>query len=212
MTQHQLDTAVALATGESPSVIRRRGFVIAARRLVEHPAVPPVRFQAEEAGVAVGFQPAEAVQTLLHDLAAANPCGYRVDPGKVPLPPGIPGEAAREIFFADDPDWLMVRRDAPARADYRKLAGDRDVERRDRAAGPRAGRPLREDLVLLPGLGTGLRALRVVPAAPARLSARPASFRARRRGRTPRRVWRWASTPLMLIRTSVGHFFPSVCG
>jgi hypothetical protein len=26
MTQHQLDTAVAVATGESPSVIRRRGF------------------------------------------------------------------------------------------------------------------------------------------------------------------------------------------
>jgi len=29
MTQHQLDTAVAVATGESPSVIRRRGFGIA---------------------------------------------------------------------------------------------------------------------------------------------------------------------------------------
>ncbi|MCY2991338.1 MAG: hypothetical protein NTY19_26215 [Planctomycetota bacterium] len=29
MTQHQLDTAVAIATGESPSVIRRHGFGIA---------------------------------------------------------------------------------------------------------------------------------------------------------------------------------------
>lgn len=29
MTQHQIDTAVAVATGESPAVIRRRGFGIA---------------------------------------------------------------------------------------------------------------------------------------------------------------------------------------
>ena len=29
MTQHQIDTAVAVATGESPSEIRRRGFGIA---------------------------------------------------------------------------------------------------------------------------------------------------------------------------------------
>ena len=46
---------------------------------------------------------------------------------------------------------------------------------RDRAAGPGARRAVREDVVLLPVGGGGLRALRVVPAAAARLRARRAS-------------------------------------
>ena len=48
-------------------------------------------------------------------------------------------------------------------------AGDLDDEGRDRPTGARPGGPVREDLVLLPGGGNGLRGLRVLPAEAPRL-------------------------------------------
>jgi thiamine-monophosphate kinase len=60
------------------------------------------------AGVTAMMDVSDGLALSLYDLVEANSCGYQIDSYRLPLPPGIPEEIAREMALYGGGDYELL--------------------------------------------------------------------------------------------------------